>query len=343
MADGLRPDAASAVEDLRSMGLRLAIMTGDGMGAAMAAAEQLGIEATDTYAELLPADKLEMLGVLRRAAGGALAHVGDGINDAPALAAADVGVAMGAAGAAAAVEAADVALFGSDLAALAFAVRLGRRAAWVVAFNIGFAVAVKVAVLAAAAAGFTSLWLSLLADVGASLAVTLHALSLLRFEGRGGGGGGGGHVGAEGGGGGGAGGGGRSGILGRMALPWGRQKYSELSEGGDADDQGGGDLEEGGRRGSGHGGKGKAGPAGALEMGGAAWAARRAVGGALAAAGSPRAGRSPRAGSPAGSPRVAPVYTAVPAAGPGFEAGGGGGGSGLGGARAGPVFVLEDE
>jgi soluble P-type ATPase len=198
LSDSLRKDAWEAVVQLQQQGCHCCMLSGDSMAAAMNIGTQLGMEVEDVYAELMPQDKLEMISLLRQRHK-VVGHVGDGINDAPALAAADVGVAMGVAGSALAVDAADVALFTNDIRTLAFAVRLGHRVSCVVIGNIAFACAIKLVVLIVAAAGHASLWLSLLADVGASLIVTLHALTLLRFEADWGGGGDGSVAGSSGG------------------------------------------------------------------------------------------------------------------------------------------------
>lgn len=181
LADRPRGNAAAALAALRHLGVKAAMLTGDTQAAAAAVAEAVGIPPSATHAELLPADKRRVLAEVR-AAWGPVAHVGDGVNDAPALAAADVGVAMGASGAALAIEAADVALFTNDLSNLPFAVRLGRRVARVVSTNMALALACKLAVMMLAFMGHMSLWLSVAADVGSLLAVTLHGVSVLGFE-----------------------------------------------------------------------------------------------------------------------------------------------------------------
>lgn len=181
LGDHARPEAAAAVQELQQQGLACAMMTGDSAAAASAVAAAMGIPAAATHSNLLPEDKLQLLQQYKRQYK-AVAHVGDGINDAPALANADVGIAMGAAGSALAVEAADVALFSNDLSNVPFAVGLGRHVAWVVTSNIVFAVVVKVAVLGLAFAGHITLWMSVLADVGSALLVTLHGLTVLRYQ-----------------------------------------------------------------------------------------------------------------------------------------------------------------
>ncbi len=176
VSDTLRDAAAPAVAALRRAGVeRLYLLTGDNQATAEAVAGELGL---DGYrANLLPAGKVAAVKEL--AGGTELAMVGDGINDAPALAAASVGVAMGVAGTDQAIEAADIALMSDDLGQVAYAIRIGRRAIVIIRQNIAVAVAIKVAALALAAAGFLPLWLAVLADTGNTVLVVGNGLRLL--------------------------------------------------------------------------------------------------------------------------------------------------------------------
>jgi Cd2+/Zn2+-exporting ATPase len=153
------------------------MLTGDNQAVARPLADSLGID--DVRAELLPSDKAEVVSELRKACG-TLMMVGDGVNDAPALATADVGVAMGAAGSAAALETADVALMADELPKLSYALRLSRATVRNIRMNIGFSLALKAAFLVMAIAGTATLWMAVAADMGASLLVIGNALRLLR-------------------------------------------------------------------------------------------------------------------------------------------------------------------
>jgi Cd2+/Zn2+-exporting ATPase len=177
VADGVRPEAADAVRELRDAGLPVAVLSGDNQRTVRALAQGLGIE--ETHAELLPEDKVERLGRLQ-SAWGPTAMVGDGINDAPALAAATVGVAMGQRGTDAALETADVALMSEDLRLVPFALRLGASTRRTIRANIALALAVKTVVLVLGLAGHGSLWAAVAADMGASLLVIGNGLRLLR-------------------------------------------------------------------------------------------------------------------------------------------------------------------
>jgi Cd2+/Zn2+-exporting ATPase len=176
VADALRPEAAQAVSGLRAQGLSVVMLTGDNPRTAEAIASRVGIAAWG--AELLPADKVSRVRALRAA--GEVAMVGDGVNDAPALAAASVGIAMGGRGTDVALETADVVLLGDDLRRIPETVRLGRAARRTVRQNVAFALAVKAAVLLLALAGHATLWLAVAADMGASLLVIGNGLRLLR-------------------------------------------------------------------------------------------------------------------------------------------------------------------
>jgi Zn2+/Cd2+-exporting ATPase len=178
VADEVREAARDMVEMLSSHGVdRVVLLTGDHENAARTLASSIGI--TEYRAELLPEHKLAAVAELR-SRHGALAMVGDGVNDAPALAAADVGIAMGVAGTDAALETADVALMADELAKIPYALRLSRATARTIRINIAFSIGLKAVFLIMALAGAATLWMAVVADMGASLIVLGNALRLLR-------------------------------------------------------------------------------------------------------------------------------------------------------------------
>ncbi|MEP6914664.1 MAG: cation-translocating P-type ATPase [Acidobacteriota bacterium] len=178
VADEPRESGRDAVELLRKYGVQhVVLLTGDHEPAARALAESLDL---DGYrAGLLPEDKVAAVEELRGRYG-TLAMVGDGVNDAPALAAADVGIAMGVAGTDAALETADIALMADELLKIPYAVRLSRATARNIQANIGFSIVLKAAFLVMAISGTATLWMAVVADMGASLIVIANALRLLR-------------------------------------------------------------------------------------------------------------------------------------------------------------------
>jgi len=189
VADAPRPEAAQAVKELRSYGVETVMLTGDRQATAMAIAKQLGI--TKVKAELLPENKVEAVMQLKeefRRRGclgsqeGTIAMVGDGINDAAALAASSVGVAMGAAGTQVAMENAHVVLMDSDLMKLVLSVKLGRYAVMKIKQNISFAMLSKIVMVGVTMAGYASLWGAILADLGAMLIVTVNASMVLSMR-----------------------------------------------------------------------------------------------------------------------------------------------------------------
>ena len=178
VADEPREAARDAVDLLRKQGVQhVVLLTGDRESTARALAESLDLDAY--RAGLLPEDKVAAVEELR-ARYGALAMVGDGVNDAPALAAADVGIAMGVAGTDAALETADVALMADELSKIPYALRLSRATARNIHANIAFSIVVKSAFLILAVTGTATLWMAVAADMGASLVVIANALRLLR-------------------------------------------------------------------------------------------------------------------------------------------------------------------
>ncbi len=181
VSDRVKKDAREAVAALKRVGMHLtAMLTGDRRDVGEDVAGQLGIDRV--YAELLPADKLgvlESLSAMKRD-GGTCAFVGDGINDAPVLARADVGIAMGAMGADAAIDAADVVLMDDSPSKVALAVCIARRTIKIALENVWFSVGVKILVLLLAALGVATMWMAVFADVGVTVLAVLNAMRTLR-------------------------------------------------------------------------------------------------------------------------------------------------------------------
>ena len=178
VADGPRPEAREVVAALRRQGIgRLLLLTGDNHGTAAAVAREAGLD--DVGSELLPADKVAAVEALTKTYG-EVAMVGDGVNDAPAMARASLGIAMGSAGSDAAIESADIALMADDLTKLPWLVRHSHRTLAIIRQNIVFALGLKVAVFALATVGYASLWMAIAADMGASLLVIANGLRLLK-------------------------------------------------------------------------------------------------------------------------------------------------------------------
>jgi Cd2+/Zn2+-exporting ATPase len=176
IADAVRPQSAEAVGQLKRLGIEPVMLTGDNQHTAQAIAQQLGIR--DVRAELLPGQKLDAVAAFQQR-GLSVGMVGDGINDAPALAKADIGFAMGAAGTDTAIETADVALMDDDPRKLATFVRLSRATRSVLRQNIVVALGIKAVFLALTVTGHATLWMAVFADVGASLIVVVNGTRLL--------------------------------------------------------------------------------------------------------------------------------------------------------------------
>lgn len=180
VADEVRESSKQVISALHEIGIRSTIMlTGDNQSTAKAIANQIGV--TDVRAELMPEDKLTAIKEFRKNKG-SVAMIGDGVNDAPALAASTVGIAMGGAGTDTALETADIALMGDDLKKLPYTVKLSRRALSIIKQNITFSLGIKLLALLLVVPGWLTLWIAILADVGATLLVTANGLRLLRVK-----------------------------------------------------------------------------------------------------------------------------------------------------------------
>ena len=182
ISDEEKPTARPAVQDLRAQGVRTVMLTGDDPAVAQQVAQDLGID--EVHAGLLPADKVQQVEALlaQKENGKMLAFVGDGINDAPVLMRADIGIAMGALGSDAAIEAADVVLMDDDPAKIGLAMRIARKCMAIVYQNIVFALGVKALCLLLSAVGVANMWWAVFADVGVMVLAVLNATRMLNVH-----------------------------------------------------------------------------------------------------------------------------------------------------------------
>lgn len=180
VSDRIRDNSVEAVAKLRRAGIqKIVMLTGDNEGTARAVSRLAGIK--DYQANLLPQDKLDAINRLK-SGGDKVAMVGDGVNDAPALATAHIGIAMGGAGTDTAIETADIALMADDLSKLPYAIKLSRQALGIIKQNIAFSLFIKAAFIVATFMGAATLWMAVFADTGASLLVTLNGMRLMKVR-----------------------------------------------------------------------------------------------------------------------------------------------------------------
>jgi len=177
--DQIRPEAKDTIKELHFIGIKPVMLTGDNPATAKEASTIIGIE--EYYANLNPEDKVRIVAELRSKYGG-VAMVGDGVNDAPALAASNVGIAIGTAGNDVAIEAADIALMGSNLRSIPYLIKLGRKVSLKIKVNITLALSLKALMIILGALGFIPLWFAVIGDDGLTLLIIAYALPLLRFK-----------------------------------------------------------------------------------------------------------------------------------------------------------------
>ena len=179
VADTVKKNSIDAVGQLRDMGVQVVMLTGDHEATAQAIAKQVGI--SEVFANVLPSEKADVIEQLQKK-GKTVAMVGDGINDAPVLGRADIGIAMGSMGSDAAIEAADIVLMDDDIRKIASLVKIARKTLGIVKQNIVFALAVKALVLLLGALGMANMWEAVFADVGVSVIAILNSMRTLNTK-----------------------------------------------------------------------------------------------------------------------------------------------------------------